>query len=226
MMCGHDYLKMSLRPLLRLPGWNSLLSNMQISGHRHLRLPAAPRKTKITRTLLVDELPAFGSLLMFYRLIFGIMVLAWASPSARADNLSIDLEVKTAGASKTAESEITALGVKPKGRGVLEAKAGKPVTIKYTVTSTAEKGKAKDVVVHCFVVKIDRVGQAAVPKLDKDVAAECALTMDFDPKDVAKGELNLTLDQPGVYLLRVETIGAAKGAEGHEHFAALDLVIK
>jgi hypothetical protein len=29
-----------------------------------------------------------------------------------------------------------------------------------------------------------------------------------------------------VYLVRVETIGAARGVDGHEHFAALDLVIK
>ena len=56
--------------------------------------------------------------------------------------------------------------------------------------------------------------------------AETALTMDFQPKDQTKGELTFTLDQPGLYLLHLETIGAAVGAEGHEHFAALDLSVQ
>jgi hypothetical protein len=145
---------------------------------------------------------------------------------ARADNLTIDLKVKAGTTTKKAESEITAVGVKPKARSVLEATAGKTVSVTYSVTSTANKDTTKDVTVHFFVVKIDKVGQTTVPKLDKDVAAESALTMDFAPKDVAKGEMSLKIEKPGVYLLRVETIGAAVGVDGHEHFAAMDLVVK
>ena len=65
-----------------------------------------------------------------------------------------------------------------------------------------------------------------MPKLNKDVVAETAMTMDFKPKDKAKGEVTVEIDKPGAYLVRIETIGAASGANLHEHFAALDLVIE
>jgi hypothetical protein len=58
------------------------------------------------------------------------------------------------------------------------------------------------------------------------VAAESALTMDFNPKDATRGELSFTLERPGFYLLRLETIGAAVGADGQEYFAALDLEVE
>ena len=67
------------------------------------------------------------------------------------------------------------------------------------------------------------LGQRAVPKLTKDVSAESALTMDFGPGEKAKGGLRFTIDRPGLYLMRLETIGAP---EGRECFSALDLVIK
>jgi hypothetical protein len=158
-------------------------------------------------------------------LLTGIVVISGAVATARADHFAIDLEVKAAKVSKTARTDTVAVGVKPKPRGILEAQAGKTIEAKWTITSTAGKDTAKDVLVHFFVVKIDKAGQQTVPKLDKDVPAESALTMDFKPKDKAEGELSFTIDKPGTYLIRLETIGSA-GKDGHEHFAALDLVIK
>jgi hypothetical protein len=73
---------------------------------------------------------------------------------------------------------------------------------------------------------VDKVGQTTVPKLNRGVAAESALTMDFRPKESTHGELTFRIDTPGVYLVRVETIGAAVGLEGHEHFATLDVVVE
>ena len=70
------------------------------------------------------------------------------------------------------------------------------------------------------------VGQAALPDLNKDVAAESALTMDFKPKDKTEGELTFTIEAAGNYLLRLETVKTAVGDDGHEHFAALDIVVK
>jgi hypothetical protein len=165
---------------------------------------------------------------MSYRTILAVILLSGFFPSApvRADHFAIDLEVKADGARKTVKADRAALGVKAKEREALTAKAGATMTVKWTVTSTAKTGVVKDVLVHFFVVKEEKLGQASVPKLDKDVAAESALTMDFKPKDKATGELSFTIASPGIYLLRLETIGAASGADGHEHFAALDLVIK
>ena len=159
-------------------------------------------------------------------ILVAILLSGFFSAPARADHFTIDLEVKAGGASKTVKADKAALGVKAKERQALTAKAGATMTVKWTVTSTAKSGVVKDVLVHFFVVREEKLGQASVPKLDKDVAAESALTMDFKPKDKAKGELSFTIASPGIYLLRLETIGAASGADGHEHFAALDVVIK
>jgi hypothetical protein len=152
-------------------------------------------------------------------------LLSWTA-AARADHFAIELEARAGKESKTAHTEAVALGATPKPRPVLEVKAGERVTVKWTLRCTDPKETYKDVVVHFFAVKEEKTGQQAVPKLDRDVTAESALTMDFKPKDANDGELSLTIDRPGSYLLRVETIGAAVGLEGHEHFAALDLVVR
>ena len=44
-------------------------------------------------------------------------------------------------------------------------------------------------------------------------------------KDKTEAELNFTIDVPGSYLLRLETRDSV-GTEGHEHYAALDVVVK
>ena len=88
------------------------------------------------------------------------------------------------------------------------------------------KAQYKDVTVHFFAVKEEKAGQPDVPKLSKGVAAESALSMDFAPKDKCEGEMNLTIDKAGCYLFRVETIGAARGLEGREYFAALDVQVR
>jgi hypothetical protein len=158
----------------------------------------------------------------------GLVLLGWFSCAVgvRADEFAIDLEARAGKESKTAHAEAAALGAAPKPRAVLEAKAGERVTVKWALRCTDAKETYKDVIVHFFAVREEKTGQQAVPKLDKDVAAESALTMDFKPKDAADGELSFTVDRPGSYLLRLETIGAAAGLEGHEHFAALDLVVR
>jgi hypothetical protein len=164
---------------------------------------------------------------MIKRTLLGSFVLLLGClAEARADDLTMKLTIAADKSTKTAESEAFGVGTKLKTRGVFKAAAGKTLTVKYTVSSTAGKAVAKDVLVHLFAVKIDKVGQTTIPPLNKDVAAESALTMDFKPKDKAVGELSFTIDTPGVYLLRLETQGAARGVDGHEHVAALDVVIE
>jgi hypothetical protein len=160
------------------------------------------------------------------RFVLGLVLFGWLpAVAARADHFAIDLEARAGKESKTAHAETAALGTSAKPRPVLQVKAGERVNVKWTLRCTDAKETYKDVLVHFFAVKEEKAGQQAVPKLDRDVAAESALTMDFKPKDASDGELSFTVDRPGSYLLRLETIGAAVGLEGHEHFAALDLVV-
>jgi hypothetical protein len=166
--------------------------------------------------------------LMLRTFSFGSALVCWAlaSAPATAHHFAIDLEVKAPKGNQTAHAQIAALGEKPKPRAALEVKAGDKITVKWTLRSTAAKETAKDVLVHFYAVKINKLGEPPPSKLDEDVVTETALTMDFKPKDKTEGELRLQIDKPGFYLLRLETIGAAVGLEGHEHFAALDLIVQ
>jgi hypothetical protein len=100
------------------------------------------------------------------------------------------------------------------------------VKVKWVLTNSHAKDSFKDVVVHFFAVKEDEAGQKVVPQLGKSVTVESASTVDFRPGDKTRAELTFTIDTPGAYLLRLETIGAAIDPGGHEHYAALDVVVQ
>ena len=146
--------------------------------------------------------------------------------TARAEHFAIDLEVQAKGEKATAHAVTLGPGQKTKSRPILRLKAGERVHAKWVMTNTHPKSSFKDVLVHFFVVKEDKVGQQTVPKLGKTVQAESALTMDFGPGDKTRGELSFVIDGPGPYLLRLETVGAAVGPDTHEHYAAIDLVVE
>ncbi len=155
------------------------------------------------------------------------LMLAWLLfPGGAWAEFKIDLKVEVGSASKTVHAETAALGVKPRPREVLQAKARSKIAVRWTLTNADSKKTFKNVVVHFVAVKEEMLGQRNIPKLNKGVAAESALTMDFGPRDATRGELSFTIDTAGSYLVRLETIGAAAGDEGQEYFAALDLAIE
>src|SRR4051794_1765866 len=161
------------------------------------------------------------------RFLLGLVTLGGLVASTpAAEPFAIDLEVRSGKVRKTAHAESAAPGAKLKERDVLEIKAGEEVAVKWKLSSTDPKGMLKDIRVHFFAVKEEKAGQRTVPKLNKDVVAESALSMDFGPKDRNEGALSFTIDEPGCYLLRLETIGALAGPAGHENFAALDVKVR
>jgi hypothetical protein len=155
--------------------------------------------------------------------LLSLIVACASCAAAQAHHFAIGLEARAGEARRAARAEMLAPGVKTKGRPVLRIKAGQRVMVQWTLTNRDGKATYKDVLVHCFVVREDQVGQQQVPKLTEGVVVESALTMDFRPGDRSRGQFSCTIDQPGAYLLRLETIGAADGVEGHEHYAALDV---
>jgi hypothetical protein len=148
---------------------------------------------------------------------------AHRAPRSPAEPFAIDFTVGAGQARQTAHAESAAPLATPKERGALEVKAGERITVQWKLSGTDPKGVLKDITVHFFAVKEEKAGQRPVPKLDKGVIAESALSMDFGPKDNNEGKLSFSIDQPGCYLLRLETIGASAGPAGHEDFAALDV---
>jgi hypothetical protein len=117
-------------------------------------------------------------------------------------------------------------------REVVEGGAASDFSTNWKITRTS-KVEAEDVLVHFYVVTMDRRGQAP-PALDpKRVVIESALTMDFPEGETAIGSPHFRVDGPGVYLVRVEVAPdpQAAGADPHAsanaaEFIELELVVK
>ena len=101
---------------------------------------------------------------------------------------------------------------------------GTPIRVQWSVRNTDKALTVKNVLVHFFVVKIDKADQQEVPKLTKNVVVESALTMDFKALDKTEGDLTFSVPNAGRYLLRLELKDAPKG--GRDPFAALELLVR
>jgi len=141
---------------------------------------------------------------------------------ARGEDFAIELKVATGEANQMAH-ESKAAAERAKARPQLEAKAGAPLRATWQLRCSRAAEPITDVTVHFFVVREAKVGQRALPKLDFTVAAESALTMDFQTGDRAEGDLSFRLEQPGAYLVRLEALDS-KGEP--LAFAALDVVAR
>lgn len=162
------------------------------------------------------------------RLLLSLAALAgvFGSRVVAEEPFTIDLTVSVGKASKAVHAESAAPLAKHKERETLDAKAGARITVKWKLVNVDPKATIKDVTVHFYAAQAENAGQAAIKNLGKAVVAESALNMDFTPKETNEGELNFSIDKPGLYLLRLETIGAVAGPGGHEEFAALDVRVK
>lgn len=109
-------------------------------------------------------------------------------------------------------------------RVTLESSAENPFTVVWKVVRR-DPTAAVDGLVHFYVVKMDRQGQAPPPLEPSRVVLESAVTMDFPPGETSGGTQQFRVDGPGIYLVRVE-IGADPDKPGSEDFAELELVAK
>ena len=162
------------------------------------------------------------SSVLFALTAFGGLIAA----ATASEPFAIDLEVRCGKVSRTAYAESAAAGAKAKERDVLEVNAGDRITVRWKISGADAKAKIEDVTVHFVAVKEDQAGQTMAAKLVKGVIAESALIMDFGPKEKNESELSFTIDKPGFYLFRVETIDAVGGGASHESFAALDVKVR
>jgi hypothetical protein len=110
-------------------------------------------------------------------------------------------------------------------RPVMEIARNSPIVLSWRAENTGKSDAFEDVLVHFFVVEEARTGQTTVPKLNQGVAYEGAMTMDFQPKDKTDWRVTFKIPETGSYLLRVETQGMLE-KHGHEHFAAMDLIVR
>jgi hypothetical protein len=139
------------------------------------------------------------------------LVLLYVSLSAADDPLSMELSARADAEQQIAHGQ-PASSVSS-ARPVLTAKSKTKIRIRWTIVNQEKTGNIPDVTVH-FLLARDQ----------KDSVYESALVMDFAAH--AKSAADFVVEAPaaGSYVLRLETIGAAR-THGHEHLAAMDLKV-
>ena len=140
----------------------------------------------------------------------------------RAEHAKINLDVTGPNETKTAFVDQTPPASGKNPRPILKAKVGEPIRIQWVMTNVYPHKTLENVVVHFFIARQEKVGQKDLPDLGDDVVLESAFDMDFKPGAKAGQRSTVRIDEPGVYLIRVES---RQTQSDHEHFAAIDLVI-
>jgi hypothetical protein len=155
--------------------------------------------------------------------ILTMMLLAMVSPRARGEHAKITLDVAAPGSQQTAYMDQTPPEWGKNPRPVVKAKVGDPIKIQWTFINVYPHKTLENVVVHFFVAREAKAGQKELPELTDQVVLETAFDMDFKPGGKAGQRNTLHINEPGVYLIRVES---GKTQSDHEHFAAIDLVVE
>jgi hypothetical protein len=165
----------------------------------------------------MHRLPAFLGLALF---------LSLSTSVALGSDFEIRVSVKSQGREiHTVRTDEAPARGRKESRPVAEIEHNKTVVLSWHAESKDKSETYEEVLIHFFVVEEKKIGQAEVPKLSAGVIYEGALTMDFRPRDATDWRATFKVPDPGTYLVRVESIGMA-AKHGHEHFAALDLVVK
>jgi hypothetical protein len=134
-----------------------------------------------------------------WALVLGV----WSAPcqGAGANDFTISLKVQSGKREQTAVSGQSAAPV-------LTAKAKEVIWVQWSVANGTSGNPLSDVTVHVFMDRGDL--RAAAPKPGPKALYESALIQDFEAGAKNSGEFRMPLPEAGTYLLRVETIGAAK----------------
>lgn len=154
------------------------------------------------------------------------LLLLAAPAAARAEHAVIDLQlIGPQGRQEAAEEQ------EPPGRGLprpqLTVKAGDPLVLHFLLTNVYPHGMLKNVGVRYYVVRTGKFDVAPAPSLSDaaagDVVTSGEATLNFKPKCRIGARLKFRVPQPGIYLVRVETLNTDSD---HEHYAAIDLEVK
>ncbi|GAC1473242.1 MAG: hypothetical protein NVSMB9_21530 [Isosphaeraceae bacterium] len=173
-----------------------------------------------------NQWPGVGFFLektLFFR-VLPLLVAFWGFASAaRGEHARINLDVVSPEGQQTAFVDQTPPDSGKNPRPVLKAKAGQAIKVQWMLTNVYPNKTLENVVVHFFIAKEEKAGQKGLPDLRGDVVVESAFEMDFKPGAKAGQRSTIRIDEPGVYLVRVET---RQTNSDHEHFSAVDLVIE
>lgn len=146
----------------------------------------------------------------------------WSPTSTFAEHAKIELNVTGRRDHVTAHVDQTPPEWGKNPRPVLKVHPNEPVKVQFLLTNVYPHKTLENVVVHFFVVRQEKVGQKEIPDLKGDIVLETAFDIDMKPGGKAGQRTTFKIDEPGAYLVRVETRNTQSD---HEHFAAVDLVV-
>jgi len=164
---------------------------------------------------------------LFY--LVACMVVIAGPLSARAEHALIDLKLIRLDPDSGAEGEAVAAHADqepPAGgrneRPLLKVKAGEPLALEFFLTNTYPHGVKKNVTVRYYVVREEQRGQTRLPNLKEGIVTDGRFTMNFKPGCRVGSRVSFRIKEPGIYLLRIETLNTDSD---HEHFSAIDVQV-
>lgn len=110
-----------------------------------------------------------------------------------------------------------------KMRPLFKVKANDPLVLQFILINTYPHGVNKDVTVRYGVMRREKVKQKDVPDFRGDMVTKGQFQLNFKPKTRVGARVAFTIPEPGIYMLRVDTINTASD---HEHFSAIDLQVE
>jgi hypothetical protein len=167
---------------------------------------------------------------MYLRSVLAVTALICGALAAHAEHANIKLRVfridpdsgKTRGeADAVADEEPPAGGINP--RPVFRARVNEPLTLQFILTNAYPHGELKDVTVRYYVIREDKAGQKKVPDLTAGTETQGQFKLNLKPKARVGARVAFTIREPGVYLLRVDTLNTKSD---HEHISAIDLQVE
>jgi len=124
-------------------------------------------------------------------------------PGAAIGEFTIDLKVQAGALERTAAS-----GTPAAAGTVFPAKLKEVLSVQWTAVNGTPRAILSDVTLHIFM---DRMSPSAdTSKPGPAALYESAVILDFEPGAKSIGEFRMRMPEPGTYLVRAETIGAAK----------------
>ena len=164
-----------------------------------------------------------ASLFRVGRLFLSAVCLVLVASNAWAEHAVIKLQITSPDGKQEsfADQEPPAGGIKRRPR--ISVAHGKPLVFEFVLTNAYPHKQIEGVVVRYFVVRTGAFGAKEVPDLKERAVTEGTVSMNFKPKCRVGARLNVRIDEPGIYLVRVDTQNTQSD---HEHFSAIDLEVK
>jgi hypothetical protein len=134
-------------------------------------------------------------------LLLGVVLLACLQ--ARAGDFRPLIEVGGFSV-KEADAPEARVSDKPAERKKTTLTAGRKTPLRWAMAYKGGKMRP-DVLVHFYVVKEERLGQPAIRNAKSaSIVMESALTADFKPGDDSRAEVDLSIEEAGLYMVRIE----------------------